>query len=214
MSDKIKILIADDHPLLTAGLKLAIDGWEEFSLIGIAANGQETVEMCEKEIPDIALVDIQMPVQSGSEAAKILKKRFPQIRIVALTTFYDSETVSAALEAGCDGFLLKTIDPEQLRASLHTILSGISVIDSEAMEQLRKREAARTKVDFTARELELLGYICNGYSNKEIATKLGLQPGTVKNMVSVLLNKTFCISRADLTRYAMEHHLITDNREC
>ena len=82
------------------------------------------------------------------------------------------------------------------------------MIDSEAMEQLRKREAAHLHLDFNDREIELLGYICNGLSNKEIAEKLSLQPGTVKNMVSMLLNKTFCVSRADLTRYAMEHKLI------
>ena len=208
MTRKIQVLIADDHPLLTAGLKMAVDGWEEFQTAGIAENGQETVELCERERPDIVLMDMQMPVMSGAEAAAIIKKRFPKTRIVALTTFYDGETVDAALKAGCDGFLLKTIDPEQLRMALHSILNGISVIDGEAMNELRRREAAHIRVDFSERELQLLGYICNGLSNKEIAERLFLQPGTVKNMVSLLLNKTFCVSRADLTRYAMEHRLV------
>ncbi len=208
MTRKMKILIADDHPLLTAGLKLAIDAWEEFEVCGIAANGREAVDLCDKESPDIVLLDMQMPVLSGAEAAVAIKKSSPDTRIVALTTFYDAETVDAALKAGCDGFLLKTIESEQLRNSLHSILSGISVIDGEAMEQLRKRETAHIHVDFSERERKLLALICSGLSNKEIAERLSLQPGTVKNMVSILLNKTFCVSRADLTRYAMEHKLV------
>lgn len=208
MTERIKVLIADDHPILTAGLKLTVEGWEEFALTGIAANGREAVSLCEKETPDIVLLDMQMPVMSGTEAAFVIKKRFPKTHIVALTTFYGAETVDAALKSGCDGFLLKTIDAEQLRISLHSIMNGLSMIDGEAMEQLRKREAAHLYLDFNEREIELLGYICKGLSNKEIAEKLSLQPGTVKNMVSMLLNKTFCVSRADLTRYAMEHGLI------
>lgn len=211
MSKKIKILIADDHPLLTSGLKLAIDGWDDFTLTGIASNGKEAVELCEKDIPDVVLLDMQMPVQSGAEAAEIIKKRFPGTHLVALTTFYDAETVDSALKAGCDGFLLKTLDPDRLRASVYSILNGMSVIDGEAMEQLRKREAAHLKVDFSDREIKTLGYICNGMSNKEIAERLKLQPGTVKNMISMMLNKTFCVSRADLSRYAIEHHLVKSN---
>jgi len=211
MDKKIKILIADDHPLLTDGLKLAISEWEDFELTNIASNGREAVELCEKETPDIVLIDMQMPVLSGADAAKIIKDKFPGIRIVAFTTFCDAETVDKALKARCDGFLLKTIDPKQLRSSLYSVLDGMSVIDGVAMEELRKREASQICVDFSEREIETLGYICNGMSNKEIAEKLGLQPGTVKNMISLMLNKTFCVSRADLSRYAVEHRLIGNN---
>lgn len=211
MDKKIKILIADDHPLLTDGLKLAISEWEDFELTNIASNGREAVELCEKETPDIVLIDMQMPVLSGADAAKIIKDKFPGIRIVAFTTFCDAETVDKALKARCEGFLLKTIDPKQLRSSLYSVLDGMNVIDGVAMEELRKREASQICVDFSEREIETLGYICNGMSNKEIAEKLGLQPGTVKNMISLMLNKTFCVSRADLSRYAVEHRLIGNN---
>ena len=149
-----------------------------------------------------------MPVMSGSEATRIIKSHYPGVKIVALTTFYDADIIDEAMNAGCDGFLLKTISPEQLKASLVSVLNGISIIDTDALEQLRKRKNAKTSVEFNGRELEMLGYICKGLSNKEIAEKLSLQPGTVKNMVSLLLNKTYCISRADLTRYAIEHKLV------
>ena len=208
MAGPIKILIADDHQLLTAGLKMAIESWEDFEVVGIASDGKATVELCDSSQPDIVLMDMQMPILSGAEAARRIKKAHPKIRVVALTTFDDRETVSQALQAGCDGFLLKIISLEQLRSSLYAVMDGLSVMDEDAMEHLRQREQRRTRQDFSERELTILQYICMGCSNKEIAGKLALQPGTVKNIVSLLLSKTFCISRADLTRYALENRLV------
>jgi len=208
MKKTFRILIADDHPLLTAGLKLAVKGWEEFTLVGAASSGEEAVALCETAAPDVVLMDMQLPGISGAEAAAAIKARRPQARVVALTTFDDRETVAAALAAGCDGFLLKVIQPEQLRAALHSILDGISVIDQNAMDALRQREAAPASCGFSEREREILYYVCRGCSNREIAEKLSLQPGTIKNMVSLLLSKTYCVSRADLTRYALAHQLV------
>lgn len=208
MADKIKILIADDHQLLTSGLKLAIDSWDEFEVAGIAANGKETTELCRMNTPDIILMDMQMPIMSGAEAAAAIKKEHPDIRIIALTTFDDDETVSEALKSGCDGFLLKIISPDQLRSSLHAVMDGIGVFDDEAMAKLRRREDTRAKCEFSERELTILKYICQGMSNKEIADQLSLQPGTIKNLVSIMLNKTFCVSRTALTRFAIDNKLV------
>ena len=208
MGDKIKILIADDHQILTAGLKMEIGLWEEFEAVGIASNGSEAVKLCAEQGPDIVLMDMQMPVMSGAEAAAEIKKAHPEVRIIALTTFDDDETVSEALRAGCDGFLLKIISPDQMRSSLHALMDGVGVFDQEAMERLRRRETARAGSEFSQRELEKLRYICEGYSNKEIADKLSLQPGTVKNLVSIMLNKTFCVSRTTLARYALDNRLV------
>ena len=208
MDKKIKILIADDHPLLTDGLKLAISEWEDFELTNIASNGREAVELCEKETPDIVLIDMQMPVLSGADAAKIIKDKFPGIRIVAFTTFCDAETVDKALKARCDGFLLKTTDPKQLRSSLYSVLDGMSVIDGVAMEELRKREASQICVDFSEREIETLGYICNGMSNKEIADKLFLSIHTVTTHRRNITAKLQIHSPAGLTIYAIMNNLV------
>lgn len=208
MEKKIRILIADDHQLLTAGLKLEIAQWEEFEVAGIASNGRDTVDLCEKANPDIVLMDMQMPVMSGAEATVAIKQRQPNIRIIALTTFDDDETVSDALKSGCDGFLLKIISPEQLRSSMHAIMDGIGVFDDEAIARLRRIDHARNSAEFSKRELTILEYICQGMSNKEIAEKLSLQPGTIKNLVSIMLNKTFCVSRTALARYAIDNKLV------
>ena len=208
MSGKIKVLLADDHPLMTQGLKLTIGGWEEFEVVGIAADGAEAVQMCQTLKPDIAVLDMQMPRMSGPEAVSRIKKANPQIRIAALTTFDDAETVREAMDAGCNGFLLKVIEPEKLRSSLLSIAGGLNVYDEEAMAQLKQRIEHRENPEFTQRELEVLGYVCEGMTNAQIAGKIGLRTGTVKNMLSLLLSKTGCVSRAQLARYAADRQLI------
>jgi len=213
MEQKIKILIADDHQLLTSGLKLEIGQWDDFEVAGITSNGKDTVDFCEKSEPDIILMDMQMPVMSGAEATAKIKRDHPNIRIIALTTFDDDETVADALRSGCDGFLLKIISPEQLRTSLHAVMDGVGVFDDEAMARLRRREEAKAAGEFSERELSILRYICEGLSNKEIAEKLSLQPGTIKNLVSIMLNKTFCVSRTALSRYALDNKLVKPDQK-
>ncbi len=211
MKEKIRVILADDHKLLLSGLNMQIASWEEFEVIAMCVNGKETVEACDNDPPDIVLMDMQMPVLSGFEATGIIKEKHPEIKIVALTTFDDHETVEAALNAGCDGFLLKVSDPGQLRSALHSVMDGVSVMDAEAMKHFRQKENggnAGYAGDFNERELTVIKLICKGCTNKEIAQILSLQPGTVKNIVSMLLSKTFCVSRADLTRYAYKNRLV------
>lgn len=208
MSEKIRVLLADDHPLMTEGLQLTISSWEEFEVVGVASDGMEAVELCRALKPDIAILDMQMPKLSGPEVVCQLKAETPEIRVVALTTFDDAETVRRAMEAGCNGFLLKVIEPDKLKASLLSILGGLNVYDKEVMANLKQSLTRRPEADFTQRELEMLRFICQGMTNAEIADRLNLRPGTVKNMVSLLLSKTGCISRAQLARYAVDKRLV------
>ena len=208
MKEKISVILADDHKLLLSGLSMQLSSWEEFEVIATCVNGKETIEACDRTVPDVVLMDMQMPVLTGAEATKIIKEKHPEVKIIALTTFDDHETVEAALNAGCDGFLLKVLEPEQLRASLHSVMKGISVMDAEAMKHFRQGGEKGTTGELSERELTVLKLVCKGYTNKEIAGVLSLQPGTVKNIVSMLLSKTFCVSRADLTRYAYKNNLV------
>lgn len=208
MNKKIRIVLADDHPIMTEGLKLTISSWEEFEVIGIASDGEKAVEMSVKLLPDLVITDMQMPKLSGAEIIKRLKEKIPGIRILAFTTFSDAETVSRAVKAGCDGFLLKVIEPEKLRASLLSIASGLNVYDEDVMKQMKKGLKEEPEVVFSKREQEIIRYICQGMTNAEIADKLHLRPGTVKNIVSLLLSKCGCISRAQLVKYASEKGLM------
>ena len=112
MSGRIKVLLADDHPIMGEGLRLTISAWDEFEIVGVASDGQKAVEMCRSLSPDLVILDMQMPRLSGSEAIEKIRREHPNIRTVALTTFDDAETVAHAMEAGCNGFLLKVIEPE------------------------------------------------------------------------------------------------------
>ena len=208
MNKKIRIILADDHPIMTEGLKLTISSWEEFEVIGIASDGEKAVEMSVKLLPDLVITDMQMPKLSGAEIIKRLKEKIPGIRILAFTTFSDAETVSRAVKAGCDGFLLKVIEPEKLRASLLSIASGLNVYDEDVIKQMKKGLKEEPGVVFSKREQEIIRYICQGMTNAEIADKLHLRPGTVKNIVSLLLSKCGCISRAQLVKYASEKGLM------
>ena len=206
--DRIRVVLADDHPLLTMGLELAIEGWDEFEVVGVASNGADVVELCLRLSPDLVVVDMQMPELSGGEAIARIKAALPDTHILVLTTFDDEGTVAEAMDAGCDGFLLKAIEQERLRASMLSIANGMSVFDKAAISTMRRRAEADSKSDFTAREREIMRHICNGMTNIEIANELVLRPGTVKNLVSLLLSKTNCVSRAQLARYAIDHHLV------
>ena len=208
MHERIKVLLADDHPLLAIGLKMVISEWDEFDVVGIASDGEEAVSLCEALQPDLVIMDMQMPRLSGPEAITQIKTAYPNIRILALTTFDDSKTVSQAMESGCDGFLLKVIEPEKLRASLLSVAGGMGVYDEEVMDQLRKKIAPKSELRFTKREQEILSYVSQGMTNAEIARQLSLRPGTVKNLISLLLSKTNCISRAQLVKFAAENHLV------
>ena len=208
MNKKIRIVLADDHPIMTEGLKLTISSWEEFEVIGIASDGEKAVEMSVKLLPDLVITDMQMPKLSGAEIIKRLKEKIPGIRILAFTTFSDAETVSRAVKAGCDGFLLKVIEPEKLRASLLSIASGLNVYDEDVIKQMKKGLKEEPGVVFSKREQEIIRYICQRMTNAEIADKLHLRPGTVKNIVSLLLSKCGCISRAQLVKYASEKGLM------
>ena len=207
MSGRIKVLLADDHPIMGEGLRLTISAWDEFEIVGVASDGQKAVEMCRSLSPDLVILDMQMPRLSGPEAIGQIRRDHPKVWTVALTTFDDADTVARAMEAGCNGFLLKVIAPEKLRASLLSIAGGMNVYDDEAMSHLKMNLSQRPEVEFTPRELEMLGYVSRGMTNAEIADRLNLRPGTVKNMISLLLNKTGCISRAQLARYAADNRL-------
>lgn len=207
MERVIQVLLVDDHPLMLAGLKAVIGDWEEFTVAGTASGGREAVEQNKRLRPDLIIMDMRLPELSGPEAIRKIKKEFPKVRILAFSAYRDEDTAANAVHAGCDGFLLKTVDPEKLRASLLSIVGGIHVFDESIMASLREPAATREMQKFTGRELEILRCLCQGMTNPEIAGQLGLRAGTVKNLMTLLFSKTNCSSRSQLVRYAITHHI-------
>lgn len=207
--ERIKILIADDHPILSAGLKMYIDEWDEFEVCGMAENGDTVVRLAKETKPALVIMDLKMPFSDGVSAIKTIKKKLPDTKILAFTTFDDDKTIKAAVASGCDGFLLKVIEPETLRNSLNSIMEGVHVYDKTVVDKLRSSYPLKPDLNLSDRERLILTYICDGLTNAEIGEKLYLSAGTVKNLISLLLNKTNCVSRSQLASFTKDHDLLS-----
>ncbi|MFP7255860.1 response regulator transcription factor [Terribacillus goriensis] len=209
----IKILLAEDQVMVRQGLKMMIETDEEIRVTGEADNGKEAVNLCEKQIFDVAILDIRMPVMDGIEAAKILRSRFPHIKILMLTTFEDNEYVLNALKLGVSGYMLKNGDTASLIRSIKSALSGgLSLEDQVASKVmpilLQNQEEKQIDPTLTPRERAILKCIGEGLNNKEVAERLGLSVGTVKNQTSYVLDKLELRDRTQLAIYAIRHRLV------
>lgn len=209
----IKILLAEDQVMVRQGLKMMIETDEEISVTGEADNGKEAVSLCEKQLFDVAILDIRMPVMDGIEAAKILRTRFPHIKVLMLTTFDDNEYVMKALKLGVSGYMLKNGDTASLIRSIKSALSGgLSLEDQVASKVmpilLQNQEERKIDPTLTPRERAILKCIGEGLNNKEVAERLGLSVGTVKNQTSHVLDKLELRDRTQLAIYAIRHRLV------
>lgn len=198
MSEKIKILIADDQKLIREGLKVLLEMDDKFIVIGEASNGQEAVDLYIKLRPDIVLMDIQMPVINGVEAIKKILELNKEAKIIILTTFDDDEYVYEGLKSGALGYILKDTSIEKLSESIKIIHQGGALIEpsitKKILSELSKIEKGQKQKEdlieeLSVREKEILSLIGKGFSNREIADKLFLSVGTVKNYVTNILQK-------------------------
>lgn len=180
----------------------------EFQVTGEASNGKEAVELCERQPFDLAILDIRMPVMTGLEAMRIIRNRWPDMVILILTTFNDEEYALEALKYNANGYLLKDGNSEELIRSIRSVLDGGLVIEdhvaAKVMPILMKRQTALLEMDesLTDRELDIIFCIGDGMSNQEIASKLFLSVGTIKNQISVILNKLNLRDRTQIAIYA------------
>lgn len=209
----VSILLAEDQVLVRQGLKMMIETDPELKVNGEANNGNEAIELCRKVQFDLAVLDIRMPEMTGLEAMREIKKNWPEIKILILTTFNDEEYALEALKNGANGYMLKNADAKELIRSIRSCLQGgLSIEDQVAakifpalMESDHRQEADPT---LTERELDIIVGVGQGLSNKEIAVELFLSIGTVKNHISVILDKLDLRDRTQLAIYAIRHHIV------
>jgi len=200
--EKLRALLVDDEPLLLESLEiiLTIGGMD---VVGMAHDGNEALSILETASCDIALVDINMQGMGGIELISHLRRDYPEVKILVLTTFYDDETITKAISGGADGYLLKDSGKDAILGAVSQIMSGRNVIDSKVMQRLaalmsgQKSEPDILK-EMTAREKEIATLLSQGLSNKQIAQKLYISEGTVKNYISVIYDKTGIHDRAKL----------------
>lgn len=190
----MKVLIVDDDALIREGLKILLEIEEDFLVVGTASNGQEALEMCRKEKPDLVLMDIRMPVIDGVLGTKLIKSHFEDIKVVILTTFMDDEYIKEALKSGAEGYILKNQPADSIIESLRAVGKGNIVLEREVAHALSAmlkegKKAAPEQLDISQRELGILKLVGEGLSNREIAESLNLSEGTTRNYVTGLLEK-------------------------
>ncbi|MCR5269053.1 MAG: response regulator transcription factor [Lachnospiraceae bacterium] len=206
--EKIKVIIADDSDFVRDGMKIILDVDEDFEVLGCAANGQEAVELARKNQPDVVLMDIQMPVMDGIEATKTIVDEGLG-KVLILTTFDDDDLVRQALKCGAKGYLIKNHTPEHLKQMIKSVYNGTGVMEESILETLagEKTDASARSgpvfdpSGYSERELEIIQAVAEGLSNKEIANKLFISEGTVKNYITTILSKEDLSHRTALAVY-------------
>ncbi|MGG1629863.1 response regulator [Rossellomorea sp. NRS-1567] len=214
----VKILIVDDQELMRDGLATILDLRKEIDVAGVASNGQEAFEKAGELRPDIVLMDIRMPVASGVEGTKLITSSYPEIKVLMLTTFNDSELIFEALEEGASGYLLKDMPTDAIVQAIMTVQSGGMVLPkaltADIVREMRRNQPSDQSTtvpeivkELTERELEVLNQLGLGLNNKEIARELYISEGTVKNHVSNLISKLQLRDRTQAAIFAVRYHI-------
>jgi NarL family two-component system response regulator LiaR len=207
----VRVLIVDDHGMVRKGLMVYLKNRPGLEIVGEARNGQEAVEMCEQVRPDVVLMDLEMPVLGGVAATHIIHERWPQIQIIALTSFKEKELVKDALQAGAISYLMKNVSGDDLAEAIHSAYAGRPTLSPEAIQSLIRPDEAKPGLghDLTPREREVLALLVKGHTNLEIAQQLSVSRSTVKIHVSNILKKIDVSSRKEAIALAIEHKLVT-----
>ena len=207
----VKIMIADDQQLIRESLKIILDSDPDFEVVKVVGSGQEVLDSLKTESVDIILMDVRMPNMSGVDCTRIVKKEYPNIKVIILTTFDDDEYIYDALKYGASGYLLKGCSLEELSVAIHNVLSEGACFNpnvagkvAQFFSQMANShsevsfDGEEKEYDFSDTEQKIIAQIGHGYSNKEIAQKLGFSEGTIRNYLSVILDKLDLRDRTQL----------------
>ena len=193
----MKLLLVDDDPLIRKSLSLMLSREDDITVVGTAENGAEAFDLCEKHQPEVVLMDIRMPHVDGISATRSIKKAYPHVRIMMLTTFDDKPNISQALAAGADGYLLKTDEISAIAGKLRALVSGVGVLDPDVLKKLTA-PANPALEELTPREGDIVRLVAQGLTNKEIAAQLFLSEGTVRNNIMTIMEKLDVKNRTQL----------------
>lgn len=207
----IRVLLVDDHAMVRRGLATFMQVFDDLELAGEAADGEAAIQLCAQLAPDVVLMDIVMPGMDGVTATRAIRRQFPQIQVVALTSFKDKGLVQEVLQAGAIGYLLKDVSAETLAEAIRAAHAGRTTLSPEAAQALAQ-DAAQPPApghDLTQREREVLALLVEGLTNAQIADRLVVSPSTIKSHVSHILAKLGVASRTEAATLAVRHRLVT-----
>lgn len=203
-----RILIGDDHEHARKAIRIILEQEPSFQIVGEAKNGKEIIQMAEEYMPDMILMDINMPYVNGLEATGILKERFPYMKIVIVTVSDDASDLFEALKKGAQGYLVKNLDPALWLQYLRSVAADETPMPKEIAHRIllefNHSEQGKVQSELTAREQEILKYVAQGLSNREIAEICFISEYTVKNHLKNIMQKLHLKNRVQLTRYAYE----------
>ena len=212
----IKVLLADDQDLIRESLKIVLDMNSEIEVVGMVDNGKKVLDFLNKNLPDVILMDVRMPEMDGVLCTKAVKEKFPAVKIIILTTFDDDEYIYHALKYGASGYLLKGCSVQELTSAIQKVMSGGSILNPSIITKVVKlfNQMAQTNLtmevdtlgikELTQTEKNIAHLVGNGFSNKEIAEKLFLSEGTVRNALSSALSKLNLRDRTQLAIWAVQ----------
>jgi NarL family two-component system response regulator LiaR len=214
-TEPIRVMIVDDHGMVRKGLAAILKVTPGLALVGEAGNGREALKMCGGTHPDVILMDLVMPEVGGIEATRSIRAQFPQVQVIALTSFQDKELVRDVLQAGAIGYLLKNVSADDLAAAIREAYAGRSTLAPEAIQALiqvdglagETAQEPSDEYDLTPREKEVLALMVEGLSNPDIAERLVVSRSTAKAHVSNILSKLGVSNRAEAIAMALQQNL-------
>lgn len=219
----IKIMIADDQQLIRDSLKIILNANPDFCVTDTVANGQEVLDSIKKKMPDIILMDVRMPKMDGTVCTKYVKEKYPNIKVIILTTFDDDDFIFSALKYGASGYLLKGASTQDLYRAVKTVYNGGAMINLDIAEKVFKLFSKMAQANyaiqvndkdtknFSKHEWHVIQQVGFGLSNKEIAAKLFLSEGTVRNYISKILDKLQLRDRTQLAIWAVQTGITSES---
>jgi NarL family two-component system response regulator LiaR len=208
--DAIRVLLVDDHAVVRSGLSAFLLVFDDLELVGEAGGGEEAITKCEILKPDVVLMDLMMPNMDGAQATATIRERFPEIQVIALTSFKEDDLVQRAIKAGAIGYLLKNVSADELADAIRAAKAGKPTLAPEAAQALMHAATKPQELgyDLTPRELDVLELMVQGLSNPDIAERLVVSRSTVKFHVSSILSKLGAETRTEAVSLALQHKLI------
>jgi two-component system, NarL family, response regulator LiaR len=209
-SQPIRVMIVDDHMMVRRGLATMLKVFDDLQLVGDADSGEAAIQLCAQVIPNVILMDLSLPGIDGAVATRAIRQQFPQVKVIALTSFKEGDRIKNALEAGAIGYLLKDISADELAHAIRAAHAGRATLSTEAAQALVEtaNQPPSPGLDLTERELEVLTLMVEGLNNTQIAERLTVSPSTIKSHVSNILSKLGVASRTEAVTLALRNHII------